>query len=112
MSSATHAGKPKGVSAETLSKLWRIDLETAERTVKVTSQNRNFSENSTFSRNHPTNDKMLRYKKIKEFFFMDTFFATSKGGRSTRGFTCMQLFVTDKGFICVVPMKKKSEVEI
>ena len=41
---------------------------------------------------------------------MDTFFATKKGGTSSRGNTCCQLFVTDKGFIYVVPMKCKSEV--
>ena len=41
---------------------------------------------------------------------MDTFFATKKGGQSSRGHTCCQLFVTDKGFIYVVPMKRKSEV--
>ena len=41
---------------------------------------------------------------------MDTFFATKKGGQSSQGHTCCQLFVTDKGFIYVVPMKKKSEV--
>ena len=41
---------------------------------------------------------------------MDTFFATKKGGQSARGHTSCQLFVTDKGFIYAVPMKKKSEV--
>jgi len=41
---------------------------------------------------------------------MDTFFATSKSGKSSRGNTCCQLFVTDKGFVYVVPMKSKSEV--
>ena len=41
---------------------------------------------------------------------MDTFFATKKGGQSSRGHTCCQRFVTDKGFIYVVPMKRKSEV--
>ena len=41
---------------------------------------------------------------------MDTFFATRKGGTSSRGNTCCQLFVMDKGFIYVVPMKQKSEV--
>ena len=41
---------------------------------------------------------------------MDTFFATKKGDQSSQGHTCCQLFVTDKGFIYVVPMKKKSEV--
>ena len=41
---------------------------------------------------------------------MDTFFATKKGGQSSRGHTCCNLFVTDKGFIYVAPMKRKSEV--
>ena len=41
---------------------------------------------------------------------MDTFFATKKGGRSSRGHTCCQLFVNDKGFLYVVPMHRKSEV--
>lgn len=41
---------------------------------------------------------------------MDTFFATKKAGKSTWGHTCCQLFVTDKGFVYVVPMKSKSEV--
>ena len=41
---------------------------------------------------------------------MDTFFTTKKGGRSSRGHTCCQLFVTDKGFLYVVPIRRKSEV--
>ena len=40
---------------------------------------------------------------------MDTFFATKKSGKSSRGNSCCQLFVTDKGFVYVVPMKKWSE---
>ena len=53
---------------------------------------------------------MLRYKRINQYFFMDTFFAHKKKGKSSRGYTCMQLFVTDKGFVHVIPMKSKSEV--
>ena len=41
---------------------------------------------------------------------MDTFFATKKGGQSSRGHMCCQLFVTDKGFIYIVPMRRKSKV--
>ena len=41
---------------------------------------------------------------------MDTFFATKKGGQSSHGHTCCQLFITDKGFVYVVPMRRKSEV--
>ena len=53
---------------------------------------------------------MLRYKRIRDHFFMDTFFATKKAGKSSRNNTCCQLFMTDKGFVYVVPMKSKSEV--
>jgi hypothetical protein len=53
---------------------------------------------------------MLRYKRIKEYFFMDTFYAAKHGGKSSRGRTCCQLFVTDKGFLYVVPMRRKGEV--
>ena len=41
---------------------------------------------------------------------MDTFFVTSKGKKSSRGNTCCRLFVTDIGYLYVVPMKKKGEV--
>ena len=51
---------------------------------------------------------MLRYKRIDSVFFTDTFHA--KGGcTSARGYKHCQLFVSDKGFIFVVLMKKKSE---
>ena len=33
-----------------------------------------------------------------------------KSGKSSRGHTCCQLFVMDKGFVFVVPIRKKSEV--
>jgi hypothetical protein len=53
---------------------------------------------------------MLRYKRIRDYFYMDTFLATEKGGKSSRRHTCCQLFVTDKGFVYVVPIKRKGEV--
>ena len=40
---------------------------------------------------------------------MDTFIATKKGGKSSQVNLCCQLFVTDKGFLYVVPLKRKSE---
>ena len=41
---------------------------------------------------------------------MDTFFATKKAGKLSRGNACFQLFVTDKGFVYVVPLKSRTEV--
>jgi hypothetical protein len=49
-------------------------------------------------------------QRIRDYFYMDTFFATKKGGRSTRGHTCCQSFVTDKGVVYLVPLKRKGEV--
>ena len=43
---------------------------------------------------------------------MDAFFATKKAGKLTRGHTCCQLFATDKGCVCVAPMKKRSDMLI
>ena len=110
MAGSTTASSSRGVSAEHLSKIWRIDLETARKTIDVTTQRCKRSETSSLSRNYSTGDRMLRYRRISEFFFMDTFFATKTAKKSSRGYMCMQLFVTDKGFVYVIPMKSKVEV--
>ena len=107
---ATFASKTKGVDPSHLAKVWRIDHATARRTIEVTSQLRKRPALEGLTRNYPTDDRMLRYKRIDDYFFMDTFFATKKANKSSRGNTCMQLFVSDKSFVYVVPMKSKSEV--
>ena len=82
----------------------------SKRTIDMTTQTSVCTQDPTLSRNYGTNDCMLSYKCIKDYFFMDTFIATKKGGQSSGGHTCCQLFVTDKGFLYVVPMRRKSEV--
>jgi hypothetical protein len=106
----TFASKSKGVDPDHLAKVWRIDHATAKRTIEVTTQLRKQPALDSLTRNYPTNDRMLRYKRIDDLFFMDTFFATKKAKKSSRGNTCMQLFVTDKSFVYVVPMKSKADV--
>ena len=110
MVSAAHGLRHQGVDAKHLSKVWRIELKDAERTIETTSQRVVRQENPKLARNYGTNDRMLRYKHIKEYFYMDTLFATSKAGKSQRGHSCCQLFVSDKGFVHVVPMRSKGEV--
>ena len=110
MISAVHAGRHHGVKAKHLAKLWRIDEPTAKKTLDITSQREVRTDNPKLSRNFSTNDRTLRYKHLKEHFYMDTLFATSKAGKSSRGNKCAQLFVTDKGFVYVVPMKSESQV--
>ena len=66
--------------------------------------------NSTISRNYGTTNWILCYKRIQEYFFTDKLFATKKSVKSSRGNTCFQLFVTDKGFVYVVPVNSKRKV--
>ena len=54
---------------------------------------------------------MLRYKRINCAFFTDTYFVTGKE-KSTWGSTMMQLFVSDKGFFYIVPMKYRGELHL
>jgi hypothetical protein len=108
--SATFAGRAKGVNPSRLAKVWRINLDTAKRTIESTTQLRPQAKLNSLNRNYPTNDRMLRYKRIHTHFFMDAFFATLTARKSSRGHTCMQLFVTDKGFVFLVPMKSKKQV--
>jgi hypothetical protein len=108
--SAAHARRTQGLDAAHLSKVWRISMEQAERTLDITTQTSVRTNDPKLSRNYGTNDRMLRYKRVNEYFFMDTFFATKNAGKSSRRNTCCQLFVSDKGFVYVVPMTSKMEV--
>ena len=75
----------------------------------MTTQLKRRKDDPILNRNFKTNDRMLRYKRINHFFHMDTLFATKKGQRSSRGNYAAQLFVTDKGFVFVIPMKTESD---
>ena len=110
--SGVHGGSEVGIDVKHLSKVWRVSYEDAKHTIDATTQHGTHLPNPVMNQNYTTNNRMLRYKRINQYsyFFMDTFFAMKKGGTSSQGNTCCQLFVTDKGFIYVVPMKRKSEV--
>ena len=107
-----NASNPTGMTKNHLSKIWRIDANTAEKTLDVTTQLLRRSQDSTLLRNYTTGDQMLHYKRINLYFFIDNFFVHNKKGKPSRGYTFMQLFVTDKGFVHVIPMNSKSEVPI
>ena len=81
---STTACQPKGVTPELLSKIWATPFKMAEETLRVTSQLNRHGENTSLAINLGTNDRMLRYWRIKSQFFNDTFFVTSKA-KSTRG---------------------------
>ena len=105
--SATQADTARGVTAEHLSRVWRVPLDDAKKTLEVTSQLSHQSTDASLSRRFGTNDRMLRYKRIDSLFYTDTFFSTKVV--SKRGYSMMQLFVSDKGFVKVYGMKSVAE---
>jgi hypothetical protein len=60
MVDAAHAGKSKGIDPAHVSKIWKIDLKTAERTLEVVSQYNKRTDDPTLSRNYGTNDASLQ----------------------------------------------------
>ena len=102
--SAVTAGKPGGVSAERLAKLFSIPFDDAVRTLAVTTQLNRQTADSSLSRNFGTNDRMVRYTQLDSTFFTDTMYVTAKA-KSTRGNTCAQLFVSSKAFLIGYPMR-------
>ena len=54
---------------------------------------------------------MLRYKRINRALLTYTYFVNGKA-KSTQGNTMMQLFVYDKGFVYIVPMKSRGELHL
>ena len=106
--SSTTAGRPKGVTADMLSKIWTVSHEMVEKTIQITSQLNQEGENTSLEINLGTNDRMLRYRRLKSHFFTEIFFVTKKA-RSTWGYTCMKIFVFDKWFFKVYPMKNQQD---
>ena len=94
------ATSPKGVTAERLAKLWRISEEDAHRTIETTTQLGRYSaDRESLTRENPTDDRALRYKRFMDtVVYTDTMFVTKKA-TSTRGYTAVQVYVTDKGFV-------------
>ena len=102
------ASPPSAIDPKHLSKIWRISNNDAVKVLEQSTCLQRVGHPNSLSRRLPTNDRMLRYRRIDSNFFTDTFFATAKG-KSSRGHTCAQLFVSDKGYLSIYFMKSKSE---
>ena len=107
---AAQASKPKGVSPEVLSKLWCISDKLAEGAIEQNTQLCRHNSDNVLSRQYTTNDRMLRYKRLGSTFYTDTMFANEH--KSSRQYTCCQVFVSDKGFVAVYPMQSQNEFPV
>ena len=84
-----HKGKKRSAYAKHLSKTWKILQETAQRIIDSTIQRCVRQLDPSMTRKFSTNDRMLRYKMLDEYFYMDKFYATkAKSMESIRQNTC------------------------
>ena len=98
---SAEAARPKGVSPSVLFKVWVVYEKLARGAIEQNIQLCRHSSDNILSRQYTTNDRMLRYKRLKSIFAMKH--------KSVREYTCCQVFVSDKGFVAVYPMRSQEE---
>ena len=76
--SDVHAERHEGVEVDHIYKVRIIDIEQVKDTLEITTHKSVRTNSPKIPRNYITNDCMIRYKRINEYFYMDNFFSTKK----------------------------------
>ena len=97
----------RAINSDMLAEKWLVSPEVARRTLERTTQRgvRTIS-NPSLSRRFRTNDRQLRYKRLRHDCFTDTMMAKTK---SRRGEVYTQVYATGFHWSRAYPMKKKSD---
>jgi hypothetical protein len=106
--SAIHSSRrANAVTPEQLSSRWNIGLRKAKQTLQVTTQRgtRTIAYPTLESR-FRTNDRQLRYRRLKTALYTDTMFASTV---SSRGNTCAQIFVNDLEWVRSFPLTRTGD---
>ena len=93
-------GSKSMITPSELSSTWRIGLETARRTLQmITRFCPRTGDGISLNRRYMNNDRMIRYRHLSTNIFMDTMFAYKHVGKSYRGYTCVQVYATEFGWV-------------
>jgi hypothetical protein len=107
MTGNVRARKAPGVDFMTLSRRWCISPHKAQRTLtKTTQRGVRKCLDPSLARRFPTNDRMLRYKRMPHACFTDTLIA---GTTSKQGNKYAQAYCTSFGWTRAHPMKRKGD---
>ena len=96
------------VNAETVARLFRCGIETAQRTLKTTTQRGVQHTIHPLHRQYRADHLNLHRRRIDDTFYMDTLFSKVK---SLNGHTCAQL-ITNGSFTRIYPMESKASRNI
>jgi hypothetical protein len=107
---STHTSKRHSrTPAEWLSAIWNIGLETAKKTIQVTTQKGTRTTTHPIEQRFRTRQAQLRYNQLggrHGRFYTDTFFSSVP---TLNGNTMAQIHTNDLAFTKVYPMKLKSQ---
>ena len=107
--SSSQASRSRGISKEFLSKLQLVYENLAEKEIERNAQLRLQSKDNPSCRNHTTNDRMLRCKRLQSVFFIEIIFLTKH--KYAKGKKCCQVFASDKDCVTVYLMKSQDKFE-
>jgi hypothetical protein len=96
------------VNAETIARKFRCGLETAQKTLKATTQRGVRQAMHPLHRRYRVDHLNLNRRRLNDIFYMDTLFSKVK---SIGGYTCAQL-ITNGKFTRVYPMESKASSHI
>ena len=109
VSGVRREGHSSSLTPENLSKLWRIPLQQAQRTIDATEQRSLRTVQGPISRRFRTDTYQRRYNRLGgpySRFYTDVLFSKVK---SISGNTCATLYSNRQGFIKIYPMHAKSQ---
>jgi hypothetical protein len=92
------------ITKEILAKRWGLGLETAKRTLEVTTQVGVRKYVHLVARRLKTRQQEIRYPRLLGKFYTDTMFSPTV---SLRGYTCAQVFMDGYGYDKFYPLKSK-----
>jgi hypothetical protein len=108
VSGVTSSAKSNKVGPEALARKWSISIKAARRTHAVTRQRGVRTVlNPELSRRYRTNDRQLRYRRLRHPLFCDTLITNVKSRRQNR---YAEAFGTSFGWSRAFPVRLKSEV--
>ena len=105
--SGVESKRRKRLEPSVLAKRWGVGLETAARTLKVTIQRGIRTVlNPSLSTRFRTNDRQLRYRRLRADVYGDTLIAKTKSLRQNK---YAEVFATSFGWTRAYPMRLKSD---
>ena len=108
--SSVNSKERQTMSAAKLANRWNIGLDAAKRTLDRTTQRGiRLVANPSINRRLRTNDRQLRYRRLKTNIFTDTMFSSIKSSRNNN---CAQIYCNDLQWTAVYPMVTKGEAHL